>query len=238
MRTPSVREGLAVIKKYFSEPIDSVIDVGVLSGTDFLMGEFPKAHHYLFEPVVIYHDMIRKAYGSVGIPNTLIGGAVSDTVGTMFQHLLSSDFSGKVTHSQLLPTADAQRFGGQLLEIQETPVVTLDAWAADQNLGKNYIVKIDVDGIEEKVIAGGQKVLSNAAIVVIEAHLLSLTSRARALENLGLKLFDIVGNAYYFDQLQQVDLVFLSSRIINENIDFQPWKKTGRVIWEEWKQFT
>lgn len=201
------------------------------------MSEFRECMHYLFEPVVSYHQPIRDAYSRLGIKHELIGSAVSDQNGLMYQHLLSADYSGKVTHSQLLPNKTPDRFGGKLLNILETPVTTLDSYFDGNNIVGNYIVKIDVDGIEEKIIDGGHRIISKATMVIVEANLANLTSRASRLESLGLRLFDIVGNCYYCDQLQQVDLVFLRASIFSENIDFRPFEKTGKVIWEYWDQY-
>lgn len=237
MRTPSPNEALAVFKQCFYSTIDSVIDIGVQARTDFLISAFPDSHHFLFEPVVIYHDMIRHHYSEKGIQHTLIGSAVSDQTGVMYQHLLSSDMSGRITHSQLLPAPDPERFGSGLLEVKETPVVSLDDWSKDKSFGENYAIKIDVDGIEDKIIAGGKHMIADAVLLITESHLDNMAYRIKTLQDLGMKLFDIVGNGYYFDQLQQVDLVFVAERVVKENIDFQPWKKAGKVIWDKWQQY-
>ncbi len=237
MRTPSIVEALKVFNESYQSQIVSVIDVGVLSGTSFLMSEYKGAKHYLFEPVVPHHRLIREGYHRHHIEYELIGAAVSDESGVMYQHLLSSDLSGSITHSQLLPSKSPEKFGKQLLDVIETPVVTLDEWFGGVGLAQPYLVKIDVDGIEEKIIDGGRSTLSNASLVIVEAPLVNLVERASKLQALGLRLFDIVGNGYYFDQLQQVDLVFINQSIVAENINFRPWEKTGKVMWEKWWQY-
>jgi FkbM family methyltransferase len=237
VRTPSVQESLAVFKNCFGEPIRLVLDVGAQAKTQFLMDAFADAHHVLFEPVQIYHAMLEANYSAVGISHELVRCAVSDLAGEMHQHLLSSDLSGKVTHSQLLPQADPGRFGNRLLQVIPTPVITLDGWAAGRELPKPYVVKIDVDGIEDLIIAGGRQVISECSLVVVEATLSSIAARVAKLQSYGMRLFDIVGNGYYFEQLQQVDLVFVSEQAALSNIEFQPWKKHGQVIWEHWQQY-
>jgi FkbM family methyltransferase len=238
MRTPSPLEALQVINKCLKVPIDTVIDIGVQARTDFLISAFPASHHLLFEPVVAYHEMIRQHYSEKNILHTLVGSAVSDQAGVMYQHLLSSDMSGRVTHSQLLPCPDPVRFGSRLLEIVETPVVSLDHWTRNNIHGTSYAVKIDVDGIEDKIIAGGGHTIAAAVLLIVETHLDTMARRIKSLEEIGMKLFDIVGNGYYFGQLQQVDLVFVAERVVKDNIDFQPWKKAGKVIWDEWQQIS
>lgn len=238
MRTPSCKESLHLFNKLFKKQIESVIDVGVQVKTQFLIDCFPNCTHFLFEPVVVYHDMIRHNYDSLGIKYRLFECAVADRPGIMFQHLLSSDRSGTITHSQLLEGRYPERFSDGLLSIQETPVITLDEWATNQVIGESYLIKIDVDGIEDKIISGASRVISNASVLVVEAQLTNLAARVTALNGLGLRLFDIVDNGYYFDQLQQVDLVFVSKKIYSEDIDFRPWEKAGKVIWSEWQQFS
>ncbi len=236
-RTPSVIEALNVFKTCFGQPVRQVLDIGAQAKTQFLMDAFPQAHHVLFEPVRIYHSMLDANYRAAGISYEIVRSAVSDLPGEMHQHLLSSDLSGKVTHSQLLPTPQPAQFGDRLLEILPTPVVTLDGWAASRPLQDPYVVKIDVDGIEDKIIAGGRNVLSACSLLVVESTLLSLAARVAKLQPYGLRLFDIVGNGYYCDQLQQVDLVFVAERVIGSNIQFRPWDLHGRVIWEHWQQY-
>jgi FkbM family methyltransferase len=237
MRTPSPIESLEVFKSCFKGNLDAVVDIGVQAKTQFLIEVFPVATHYLFEPVSIYHPMIRANYEAAGISYELIGSAVADVPGNMYLHLLSSDASGRVTHSQLLSSRDPARFGPRLHSVEEIDVITMDSWLAQRSIGAHYAVKIDVDGIEDQIITGGRRLLAGAAIVVVEAQLENIARRIFALQELGLRLFDIVGNGYYFDQLQQVDLVFVSGAIISADIDFQPWKKHGKVIWEHWQQF-
>jgi FkbM family methyltransferase len=237
LRTPSVLESLKVFNEIFGAPIHTIVDVGVLSGTSFLMSVYNKSKHYLFEPVVAHHQSIQDEYRRQNIEYELIGAAVSDVNGMLYQHLLSDDFSGNITSSQLMEVKAPEKFGKQLLGIIDTPVVTLDSWSSKIKIEEPYLVKIDVDGIEEKIIEGGQSFLTGAAVVIIEAHLSDLVVRASKLERLNLRLFDIVGNGYYFDQLQQVDLVFVNGSIISGNSNFRPGDPTGKVIWDRWQQY-
>jgi FkbM family methyltransferase len=238
MRSLSPIDSLTVFKNCLKESIDSVVDVGVQAKTDFLIEAFPDAYHYLFEPVSTYQEMIQANYERSGLKFKIEACAVSDRSGMMFQHLLSSDGSGKVTHSQLLDTESPETFRDDLIDIQKTPVITLDDWGQDKDLGKNYMIKIDVDGIEEKIISGGERLISGAKLVMIEAPLQKLSCRLQLIEKLGFQLFDIVGNGYYFDQLQQVDLIFISQTLISSDVDFQPWEKTNHIIWEKWVQIS
>lgn len=236
-RTPRVSECLGIFKTCFNNPIKTVLDVGAQVKTQFLIDAFPNALHYLFEPVEIYHSSLASNYRAAGVNHELIPCAVSDQPGLMYQHLLSSDKSGLVTHSQLLTSREPEKFGSKLLDIIETPVVSLDQWATEITLTSPDVLKIDVDGLEESIIDGGRNVIAQSSILIIESPLSKISSRINLIESLGMQLFDIAGNGYYFGQLSQVDLIFISSQVVKQNIEFRPWEKHGKVIWEQWQQY-
>lgn len=150
MRTPNNTASLKQLKLLIPDPIETVIDVGVQYATPFLMECFPEAFHYLIEPVSIYHDAIVKKYKESGIAHNLIKSAASDVEGILYQHLQTLDGSGNVTHSQLLDQRIESLPG--LVDIEATPVVKLDS--ISHGVGR-YLVKIDVDGLEEKIVRGG-----------------------------------------------------------------------------------
>lgn len=49
----------------------------------------------------------------------------------------------------------------------------------------SYLIKLDVDGVEEQIIEGGRNVIAGASFVIIEASIgrQDLCSRAALLEN-------------------------------------------------------
>ena len=57
---------------------------------------------------------------------------------------------------------------------QLIPVKTLDSFSAQLNLLKPYMVKIDTQGYEDKVIRGGQHILAGADVVFVELSYKSL----------------------------------------------------------------
>jgi FkbM family methyltransferase len=234
----SPSDSLKIISNLLIEKIKTVVDIGVQTQTKCLMDVFPNAYHYLFEPVLTYHNGIHQNYSQNGIKYKLIPKAVSDFPGKLYQHLLGSSASSFVTHSQLLPNIDRTTFGDRLISIEETDVVALDDFFSSEQISHPYLVKIDVDGIEEKIIDGGTMTLSNAAVVVVESPVVNLSSRLAKLQALDLQLFDICGQGYYMQQLWQVDLIFVSKKIVASNIEFRPWEKSkGSVEWSEWVQF-
>jgi FkbM family methyltransferase len=235
-RMPTPSSAIRIFRKIYKKRLGPVLDVGVQVGTDFLMNELGDLHHVLFEPVQIYHEHIRKRYTAAGISFDLIPVAVGSTSGTMFQHVLSADLSGRATHSQLLEKKTPEIFGAKLLEIAETQVLTLDEWLKSNQVLEDAVLKIDVDGLEDEILAGGERLLERTVMLVIEAHMSKVGSRTVYLESKGFRLFDIVGHGYYMGQAQQVDLVFLKNDVFENDIDFRPWEKATVVNWQNWEQ--
>lgn len=95
-RVPTVESLLSQLRGLDLD-VRNVVDVGVLSGTGFLVEYFPKAKHHLFEPVDRFFDVIRAGYQ--GLDFDLHHLAVSSTSGMAFQVGVSADGSARVTHS-------------------------------------------------------------------------------------------------------------------------------------------
>jgi FkbM family methyltransferase len=237
LRTPSCDNSITLFSKMAPEACSTVIDVGVQYWTPFLMKALPDSFHHLFEPVDLYYEHIQKAYSEKGIEFALHRLALGKADGTAFLYKFANDSSGRVTHAQISDRPD-ERFENTV-DVSSIPTRSLDSMASELNLNKHtYLVKMDVDGIEEEIINGGRGFLSNASLIIIEASLIrrNVISRAQLLESIGFRLWDICGNAYYFGQLSQVDLVFINEEFRGQNLDFQPWKKTrGLVDWDNWQ---
>ena len=81
--------------------------------------------------------------------------------------------------------------------------------------------------------------MRSASFVVIEASLgrQDVSSRLRLLESIGFRLFDICDNAYFFDQLALVDLMFVNERLRQSEIKLRPWEVAGKkVVWKKWQK--
>jgi FkbM family methyltransferase len=234
----SPTRSLSVLLAALDAQIEAVIDVGVQLGTPFLTKTLPNATHFLFEPVSQYHASIESTYKQLGVRYSLEKQAVSDANGVLYQHNLTDGVQpDSITHSQLLASPNGEQFGKRLHSITQVSVTTLDSWACTTPLPANYLVKIDVDGLEEAIVNGASNVLRSAAVVVIETGLDRLSRRLAMLEEHDHTLFDIVGNGYYFDQLQQVDLITVSKALKLAHPRLSPWKLTaGSIDWEHWKQ--
>jgi len=81
---------------------------------------------------------------------------------------------------------------------QQIEVMMLDSWFELQSIPRPFVVKMDVQGYEMKVIAGGQKAISEAAAVFTELSFIELyegqplaTDILLALREYGFEMADI-----------------------------------------------
>ena len=218
--------------------IRQIVDIGAQRKTDFLMDAFPDLLHHLFEPVSMFYPDLEKNYQDQKIAYKLHKMALSDTNGQLFLHNTSVDGSRNITHAHI-KTAPEENLDF-LVNIEQVETRRLDDVVTRDDLGGDlsYLVKLDVDGVEEKIIEGGTNIISGASFVIIEASIgrQDLCSRAALLEKQGFRMFDICDNAYYFGQLALVDLVMINNRLRAEEIKFRPWQYTqGKVIWSKWQ---
>ncbi len=237
MRYPILQHTLKGIKLIDKNLCNTIIDVGAQRETRFLMEIFPESFHHLFEPVSIYHQDLQDNYDRLNISYKLHKLALSDVNKIMYLHNTSGDATGIITHSYILEEPNPET--EHLVNIKEIPSMTLDTVMKNEEyLDYEYIVKMDVDGLEEKIINGGSKFLEKASFIIIEASLgkRNLFSRSALIESLGYRLFDIADNAYYFGQMSQVDLVFINEHVRNSNVKFRPWEYAEwKVIWSNWQ---
>jgi FkbM family methyltransferase len=153
MRYPVMTQCLRLARTIAPQAMETIIDIGVQVKTDFLMEVFPDRHQHLFEPATIYHSKLEDNYRSKGIDYTLHKVAVGDADEILYLHKTSVDGSGRITHSQLRSERDEQM--PFLVEIEKIPSRRLDTiFPTGALLDLSYVVKMDVDGIEEKIISG------------------------------------------------------------------------------------
>jgi FkbM family methyltransferase len=235
-RVPTVESLLSQLRGLDLD-VRNVVDVGVLSGTGFLVEYFPKAKHHLFEPVDRFFDVIRAGYQ--GLEFDLHHLAVSSTSGMAFQVGVSADGSARVTHSyvSVQERAVGEITGqGVVIECKPVKTVSLDEFFGQTPLEGNYLLKIDVDGHEMPIIEGAQATVAGADLVIVEATMPTLLERANAISKLGFELLEVVDLCYYHRLLSQVDLIFVNRRVIKRHADLHPWA-TKTFSFEQWYKF-
>ncbi len=153
--------------------INTIIDVGASKGNASLQLHkiFPAAKIYSFEPLKDCFDLMSKKL--TGIPSiNLFNLALSDKKGPDTIH--RSSYSGSSSlrkmgdiHKRAFPITA----GGHDEKIETD---TMDNIFEGLVLKDNILIKIDVQGLEDKVIVGGQKTVTRAKIIIVEASFVEL----------------------------------------------------------------
>ncbi len=209
-------------------PTRTVIDVGVQYGTPELMEVYPDKLHVLVEPVEEFLRTLAKRYAKAGIQTLLVPVAAADADGEMTLRISTVSATSEVTHARLVETAAGARD-------RITPVRKLDTIASEHALQGPFLLKIDVDGAEDRVLQGATEVLKQTNIVVVEAHVDNFLQRSQPLLDAGFGLFDIVDLCYYDWRLSQFDLIFIRSEVLAalrktlfaKGFDMRKWHDAG-----------
>jgi FkbM family methyltransferase len=180
-----------------------VFDIGAQIGTPELYGAYPDAHHVFIEPVAeclpALNDIARQLRSA-----RVINCAVSNVNGRT---------SLSLTPSRQYSSIDT-KMGDESREIE---VRTGDAIYEDIHIEGAVLLKIDVDGIEIKVLQGCKSILRNDCVVVIEASIADEKPRfnhvVEYLSSYGYEVYDIVDPLYRQSDwhLWQVDLIFVKT---------------------------
>jgi FkbM family methyltransferase len=180
-----------------------VFDVGAQIGTPELYGAYPDAHHVFIEPVAECLPALNDIANQLRSAR-VINCAVSNINGTT---------SLSVTPSKQYSSIDTI-MGDESREIE---VKTVDSIYEDIHIEGPILLKIDVDGIEVKVLQGSKSILRNDCIVVIEASISDENPRFNKvieyLASYGYEVYDIVDHLYRQSDwhLWQVDLIFVKT---------------------------
>jgi FkbM family methyltransferase len=188
-----------------NQRIQTVVDVGANTGqfAQKILEFFPNAHLFCFEPLPepysILNGWVNTQAGRVEVFNQAVG----DSEGRMemnfhTDHSPSSSLlkSTGVTESYFPFTAKQ--------EPVSIEITTLDAALGRRlaEMPKDILVKIDVQGYEDRVIRGGRMVLSTAKACILEVSLDSLYEQQAEFKDL-LSMLGQLGFRYA-GNLQQV----------------------------------
>jgi len=220
MRQATLTDSLRRIKQA-EIPIDTILDVGVQQQTCPLRQEFPDKLHLLFEPIEMWFSGIRHHYQDV--PHELLQLAVSDHDGVVKLSRVGVNADAPLTHAR---HAALDADGDNIIEV---PSCRLDTFLASRHYALSpYLLKIDVDGDELRVLAGAEEVLGgHANVVVMEAHPKDFWGRNEWVLDRGFVLWDMVDLCYYDGWLAQFDLVYVKE-------EFMP--TIGRFDLEKWER--
>lgn len=189
----------------------TVIDVGVANGTNDLYRAFPDSKHLLIEPLeefTPYLDEICRAYRAEYVIAAADSGSGTTTIN------VHPDLCG----SSLLKEEEGESVDGVEREV---PTITIDEVIADKSLSSPYVIKIDAQGGEIKVLDGATATLENTEVVILEVSLFGFfiggpqfIDIVNYMKNKGFVVYDIFDgrNRPIDNALAQVDIAFVKEK--------------------------
>lgn len=191
----------------------AVIDIGANEGrfSEEMRILFPTAEIYAFEPLSSCVSRIQKRMAG-DARFTLFPVALGEEKGSL--PIRHSSFHPS---SSLLPMAALHEWlypKSKEFTLEPVPVEQLDSILTEKALTGPVLVKIDVQGYEDRVIAGGTATLAKADLIIIETSFVTLYE--------GQPLF---GDIY--DALRALGFSYTGNR----EQHFDP--KTQRLIYED-----
>jgi FkbM family methyltransferase len=151
----------------------TIIDVGASKGKATIQFHkmFPGAKIYAFEPLRDCFEIMSQKLKDVSVIR-LFNIALCDRKGRDIIHRSSySGCSSIRKMGDLHKNAFPITAGGHDEEIE---IDTLDNVLGEFDLKENILIKIDVQGLEDKVILGGQKIISRAKVIIVEMSFVEL----------------------------------------------------------------
>lgn len=183
--------------------IGTILDIGANIGqsSQYYRRIFPDAQIYSFEPLPgVFAELDTWAQtqnGKVRAINVAVGD--HNGVMTMKEHVdfsPSSSFLERTSHStELFPQTSSQK------EVQVT-MVRLDVIAENLEINQGVLVKMDVQGYEDRVIEGGKSVISQAVACIMEVSLQPLYEDQPTFKELCLLMDDL--GFEYAGNIQQI----------------------------------
>ena len=190
--------------------VNTILDVGILTGTEELVRVFSDKKHILFEPVVEFNSDIEANYKHVDYE--LHNVAVSSVSGETRLTVRSEIAEGVISHSSISGDEPGE-------STRSVPVTTLDDFLIVHPQQGPFLLKIDIDGLELEVLKGAKNTLSMCDVVMIEADRASIADRISFLIGSGFVIFDIVEPAYYDGAFWQCDIIFVRNEALRIMFD-------------------
>ena len=195
--------------------IRTVFDIGANEGqfATQVSEILPEARVYSYEPLA---EPFAKLSATARPNFRAFRYAIGETNGTIEMH--KNEYSPS---SSLLPMTDLHRQsfpGPSHARMEKVEMRTLDRIAGQLALERNILVKMDVQGYEDKVIAGGQEILARTKIVIAETSFEALYEGQplfediyRALTCIGFRYIGSMGQlkSVQDGRLLQADSMFL-----------------------------
>jgi FkbM family methyltransferase len=183
-----------------SQGIRTVLDVGANTGqfAALIQRVLPNARVYSFEPLgECCEQLKRNMQGVSGFQ--AFDFALGETSGQTQIYRNAATPS-----SSLLPMAELHRKAFPLTaqaQLETIEIRRLDDVARDLQIDDNLLIKVDVQGTEDKVITGGEETFARAAVLVLETTFVPLYQ--------GQVLFDAI-----YDRLRAKGFAYMGTEHI------------------------
>jgi len=206
----SMKGALQQLKQLGFAPA-TIIDVGVATQTVGLYEEFPNIPLLLIEPVVEYEPFLKKIAGEHNGQYVL--AAAGEKNGTTILNVHDQKFG-----SSLLREMEGESVDGAQREV---PMLTIDDLCAERKLRGPYLLKVDVQGAELRVLSGARRVLEQSEAVILETAVIgTMLGGPEAwdvmdwMKQVGFVVYDLYEFQYrpLDGALCQIDVVFVKEK--------------------------
>lgn len=174
-----------------SQKIKTVIDIGANSGefAEFLSTYFGASKTYAIEPLPSCADTIKARSGN--IKNlTVFSCALSDHEGHAVLFVNNYAPSSSLLSISSIHTSEFPETATNRGEVN-VAVARLDDLIDCRDLEPGVLIKIDVQGLEHKVIRGGERVFGAAQCVMVEISFLPMYEDQPLFEEIHAQLHDL-----------------------------------------------
>ena len=160
MRT-TIEESYSQLRKLGFQP-NTVIDIGVASGTPELYRSFPDSYFLLIEPLKEFEpnlNSILKQYRG-----SYVLAAAGTNPGQVTFNVHDHQLVGSSLYKETMGSeADGHQIQGSMIKIDEV--------VENKKLKGPFLIKVDVQGAELDALSGAQKTLLKSEAVVLEVSL-------------------------------------------------------------------
>lgn len=200
--------------------IETVIDIGANIGqfANGIRKLLPNAKILSFEPLPsCYQQLVTSTQEDPNLKAFNL--ALGDETGKI--KIYQNEFSPS---SSLLPLAELHKttfpFAQDVLEL-DVEIVRLDDISLTLELSEPILIKLDVQGFEDRVIEGGISVFSRASIIIIELSIVPLYEGQHLFDKIYQKLISL-GFLYYGNLDQAADgdgnILYVDSIFVKDKI--------------------